>query len=341
MQSFHLSLSKPIINGYLHHAFPLSIMPNHRYFNNWFYSNYIQLFSAKDYSDLACPLNFYLYQDYNNYSLLEIGKINRELVESITDIDRFIVNALNKGYYIITFINDFFIPTRDSYQKKSGTHDILINGYDHFEGTLTASSYINKKFTQFPIKKSNFIDAYTYNNYAFYDYAHEVLLLKPNHTIQYPLNYELIIQLLDDYLSSTNSFRSSFFPTHDKLAFGLDVYKYLINDLVKVQNGSKGGVDIRPLHLVWEHKKVMLARICFFLEKGYINNSEYATDYADIEQSAKYLRLLMFIYSATRSYETITTIVERLHKMQNDEYSILSKLLSELKLTFSHSSGRL
>src|SRR5690554_868598 len=99
-----LPLSHPPILGYLHHAYALSIMSTSESYIPWLHSNYIQLYCAKEFTDLICPLNFHLYQHYQNFPLLEIGALNRTIVDSVANVNiiEFIKNSIDKNYHFLS-----------------------------------------------------------------------------------------------------------------------------------------------------------------------------------------------------------------------------------------------
>src|SRR5690554_4043446 len=111
MDTIELPLSKPPIIGYLHHAYPLSIMSACDNYLPWLHSNYIQLYCYKDFNDSACPLNFYLYQYNDNYPLLDMVSLTRTIVDSICDIEivQFIKNCIDNGYHFIAYVDEFYV----------------------------------------------------------------------------------------------------------------------------------------------------------------------------------------------------------------------------------------
>lgn len=331
MDSIKLSISKPPVYGYLHHAFPLAIMSSHDYFSPWLHSNYIQLYCAKNFEDLACPFNFYLYQDFNNFNLLECSRINREVLLSVTNILDFTINSIKQGYHVLLFLNEFFIPNRRAYNRKDYNHDLLISGYDIDKNIFNVSTYINKRFSEFTITFNEFVDAYTYTNYNCNDYAGIIHLLKNNTKIKYPFNLGQTIESLENYLESKNTFRNSFFPFQDWLAFGLNVYDYLIHELIKLADGNSNRFDIRPIHILWEHKKCMLSRLIYLEENGYVRSCGYYVEYLPIEKTINNLRLLLLKYQTTKQTTIVHTIVVRLKEVQGMEQIILNNLLKELR----------
>lgn len=175
-----ITIHEPKILGYLHHAYPLSVMPDHKDFESWFYSNYIQIFCYREFDGDACPINFYRYHDWSYYPLLDHQKIARQIVTRGMTMIEFIINSINMNYCVYTYVNEYHIPNRTPFQVYDSDHDILIIGYETEKEILHAVSFINGRLSEFEISFAVFNLAFDSVKMSF-EYVSNIRLFKCNH----------------------------------------------------------------------------------------------------------------------------------------------------------------
>ncbi len=329
-----LELNQPPINCYLHHAYPLTVAMSHKDFNSWFFSNYIQLqIDVKYYF-----LNFFTYPICGNsilspiidYKILDLEFIYKT---NINIID-FIKNSLNLGYYVMTYTDEFFIPYRVSYTKKHFRHEIMIYGYDLNNSQFYVIGY-NDTGTYYPtcVSFSEFENSFLNSIKK----TNDLILMKAKDSESYRPSYEFDMEnvrnLLSDYLLSKNtSFNYRTLGNPNDFVYGISIYdqliKYYENILV---NGSEEG-DIRHFHLLYEHKKTMVSRLEYFVEKKYIdnNNTNLITSFYKLENEARNNRNILIKYNITKNKNKLNTLIESLHKMYKDEKKTIEVLLEAI-----------
>ena len=120
-----LPIATPPVIGYLHHAYPLSILANWTAYLPWFYSNYIQLYCPQNLQNLrrnrTLKFNFYRRPDqrFSISPYLKVQFLDRDLIyNSSKDIVPFIVACIDKGYYVQPTVNEWFLSTSPAYQKR-------------------------------------------------------------------------------------------------------------------------------------------------------------------------------------------------------------------------------
>ena len=330
MREKRLQLSVPPVNGYLHHAFPLSIMACNEDYLPWFYSNYIQLYCSKNFDDLACPLNFYIYENFNNFSLLDCQMLTRDIVLSMTDILSFLTGSIDKGYHVSLYVDEYYIPNTKAYKKVHFTHDLLVSGYSKKNKSLFVSTYMNQKYVSTTITFREFLKSFKEVDTERFDYAELIRLFRYNNK-PYPFNVGLTIDYLSDYLRASNHFRCASFPDESHLAFGVAIYHYLKRNLLADADRGIKEIDIRPTHILWEHKLAMKNRIEFLLDNQYIKSHEIYTEYSSIENSTQKIRLALIRYNISGKKDQIHYICNTLDQIMSQERTTLEKLLKELK----------
>ncbi|EPR07708.1 hypothetical protein [Ruminiclostridium papyrosolvens] len=327
-----LELNQPPINCYLHHAYPLTVAMSHKDFNSWFFSNYIQLqINVKYYF-----LNFFTYPICGNSilsPLIDYKILDLEFIyKSNTNIIDFIKSSLNLGYYVMTYTDEFFIPHRVSYMKKHFRHEIMIYGYNldnslfHVIGYNDTGTYYPScvSFSEF---ENSFLNSIKKTN--------DIILMKAKDNTSYRPSYEFDMEnvknLLFDYIFSKNtSFNLRTIGTPNNLVYGISVYDQLIKYYENIlKNDSEEECDIRHFHLLYEHKKTMVSRLEYFVEKKYIDTkNNFINIFYKLENEALNNRNILIKYNITKNKNKINTVIESLHEMYKEEKKTIEDLLT-------------
>lgn len=325
MKEKKLHIGVPPIVGYLHHAYHLSIAKEHPFFYEWFYSNYIQL----KYYPKTRWLNFYcLDLSYKYYPLLDMESINNLTIKTNgIDVIPFVINRIKEGYYVWVFTDEYYDPNRIAYKISHNIHESLIYGYSLNKGCLYTVGFSTQSI-------------YTYTEISFNDFSiafnsvetnAEVKTLKPNIDIEYEFDIVNVKNLINDYVNSENtSIRNRMFgvPSSNTI-YGLNIIKYIKIDFENpIENVTF--YDIRPLHIMWEHKKCMTSRIRYLLEKKQINDNSIYENYKEIEKKILLLRNFQIKFKVTNNENFIKKIINSLDEIYNKEAEILVKLLNSI-----------
>ncbi len=335
MKIYKLPIIIPPIIGYLHHAHPLSIILNYKESHEWFYSNYIQLCCEIGLEGKRIPFNFYGYEaslPEKNYPFLNIEKISKNVIQlTQLDICTFLIKCIDLGYYVRASIDRYYIKTfTKDYKENHKYHEVLLFGFDNDEKTFLAYGYVDGFFKEAKISFHDFSQAFL-NCLSQVAYQNDVYLFKYNGTYQYQFDINLVTELLNDYLCSNNtSKRLSMFKNPLNLAFGIRVYHY-IKQSIEVLFDNKHNYDIRPLHILWEHKKVMIERIKFMEMHGYIRKGKYPISlYYNIEKEVLILRNKLIRYKITEETKILKDILNAIDRITLYEKNAIELLLNEV-----------
>lgn len=322
-----LPVYEPIVKTYLHHAYPLSIFKDDDpRLKKWIYCNYLQLYyNALDERDPK--LNFYLpygvVYEYGDHPLIKTKTFSKKLVQ--VDIIDFIKNCLNYGYYIVTFIDEFYLEYSLKHMKIHHIHDISIHGYNEYTSMLQITIYDKKgSYNSIEISFTDFIESYEVTlkvkeKYSFYD---KIMLFTPNSSFNYEFDIELFYQLMSDFYNSANtSNRFSMINCRNNFLYGLDTYNILLDQI-----DSK--VDLRAFQILWEHKKVIVKALEYIMEQFDLNLIESHYKYKQIENDSLILRNLLIKFSISGNEGTRTKAKSKMESILISEKLVLSDLLS-------------
>ncbi|OKP94770.1 hypothetical protein [Paenibacillus sp. P32E] len=333
--SIQLPLGDSPINGYQHHAFPLLISSLHPDFFQWFNCNYIQIYCNKD-IESGLNFNFYDFPSLKSKSpFLGEMYIPKSLIERYVNPIKFLIDSLENNHYIVTFVDEFYIPERVAYQKYHYIHDILIYGYDNTRKIFNVAGYNNKRVLgTSEVEFLNFEKAF-YSTLATGDLAKwadgmHLLQLKPENSYNFDL--EIFIEFIEDYLSSSDtSYRLRMYENNNnKFIYGMDTYNSIIKYLMNIEDE----IDIRFFHIFYEHKKCMFSRIRFLIDElGIHFNPLILEEYFDIERNALISRNLSLKYEIIRQEQVISKIIQIIREIKCKEDHALNLLVNDLKNT--------
>ncbi|WP_127531628.1 hypothetical protein [Paenibacillus kobensis] len=324
-----LPVHQPLVHGYLHHAYPLSLFSaDDQRLKNWAFSNYLQLYFNNDPTERDPKLNFYLpyncISQYTTHPLFTVNRITKQLVEG--SILNFIRAAIEQEFYVYTFVDEYYLSYSSNYERENYVHDIFINGYDEEYEQLTVSAFDNSKiFKTFNVPYHEFVTAYNATltipeeeKFSFFD---EINLFKENEHYNYRFDIELVYMLLSDYLHGRNtSRRHIMMGNQTQFSFGTSTYSILFEML-------ENKIDSRAFHIFWEHKKCVA--LCLEeLEKQYaLNLQTEIQTYKTIESDAFILRNWLLKFQFTGNQELIANIRIKLEMIKDLEIKCLSRVV--------------
>lgn len=330
-----LQVVQPPVISYLHHAYPLTAAQTHEDFFAWFYSNYIQL----EYDVNCSRLNFFtnvvcgnsIYIPILDYRILDLEFLSVSHIDTIS----FIVDSINMGYYVTTYLDEYYIPERFSYKKFHFRHDIMIFGYDLDKRIFKIIGFNDKQqYTTSCLSFSEFEDSYANS----IDKRNDVILFKAKDSSSYEPSFSFdivnVINLLEDYyFSRDTSERLRIYNNPKKdFIYGMSVYNELKKYYKAIIEKDDKELNIIHLHLLWEHKKCMVSRIKYLISNSYISNNDILDEYISLENSALSLRNILIKYFVIKDKKYLERIIAGLGKMQSTEEGLISSLIEQLKL---------
>ncbi|ETT65448.1 hypothetical protein C173_20511 [Paenibacillus sp. FSL R7-277] len=326
-----LPLGESPIIGYQHHAYPLSISSLHPSFYDWFYCNYIQLYCNNDTPQFN--LNFYEFSRLNPKSpLLEEMYLPKTFIFKYADPMRFLIDSISNDHYIVTFVDEFYIPNRSAYRKFHNVHDILLYGFDETKGVLDVAGFNAKMqygYSQVNLRdfEQAFIDIKTSDGYLV-RWANGMHLFQVKFEKSFHFNLKITIELMQDYLLSRNtSIRFRMYDDPSENIYGVDVYDSVVQYLRK----STDELDIRPLHIIYEHKKCMVSRLKYLLDTSTLDIPEYLiNEYCKIEQDALKARNIGLKYQMNKNPVVLEHIVNVIEEVREREIRTLSEVIQLL-----------
>lgn len=338
-----LPIHKPLIRGYLHHAYQLSVLGMQDRVKPWIFMNFIQLVTDKH--NFNYPVQFYMpdEQGYNwgvlspcfDYQILNRNFVLRYHLKFI-DIVR---DSIRDGKYVYAYINEKYIPgTWCEENNYNFNHMIMISGINEEVQRAYFWGYDkHRNFTERSIDYEQLQQAYVDNKYDFQRTESRMFLFKIREDPGLNLSFELppvIEQLIA--LRESRQMANNFYDFHAQFEFiyGLDVYQRVIHILKSVLDGNGRNIMrslMIPLHVLMEHKQVMVERLKY-IESCYpqLSLDLFITDFNGLSTSFESLRNQILKYEVSENPAIVAQMIDKVQEVQDKEYDLLGKLIETL-----------
>ena len=339
----------PPIYYSLYAAVRLSILLAYPHTHEWFYSNFIQLHfedhlslnpKSTDHGLNIFPIEYMKSWYYAGATLFLQEKL---IDDKIMAIDRktlipLMINWIEKGFYVISRVDVSKLPGTKYYRDKPLAHTVVFYGYDlqkkifkHFDfneqGNLVI---IEVKFDDyqaafFSEQLLDLLKAKRMNS------KFHISLCNVKSSVKYQLDKECIKSLLHDYRYSVNTTkRYNLFIPEAKGVYGMSVYDAMIKfteaSVQKIQE-----IDFRAFHALYEHKKVMVARLKHLEKLGVIDLSLQLSDkFSRIEELTSQLRTKVLRYLVVKDYELVNEIKASLKYICDQEIPVIDEIIAGL-----------
>lgn len=317
---------KNILNGRIGIKYSLG----NRQLNAWNSMNYLQLcFDVNDHYGkrwidyFTYPRKNYenLYGTYSHFFDVEYCKYD-EICEVYNSLSRFVEYSIDRGYYILIRLDEFYVKNRFDYNKKHYEHDNLIYGYDNNGFYILG---YNQKVVASMLSRYEFEKAgCTYKNIIRYRLA-----INENE-FKFDLG-EFLILLKEFIEGKDSSKRYCNLITSTKKIYGLDV---LANFFLDENAFQLFVTDRRIAYLLNEHCNIMAFRLRYMIEQGYIKRNEdiekLEIKVKDMSRRAKNTLFLILKYNVTQ--KGVGVIRDSIKALYNDEknfYTTLYGVLTE------------
>lgn len=337
-----LSWDKPVIDSYGHIAHILSVVMHNEGYESWLYNNFTQLqissscnyknifldYFAPRYPWMLCP---WLHATNISTEDFEIYGFN---------IIQFLTMHLNQNHYLCLTID--MAAIKAYHNNNHSHHALLVYGYDDAEKVFyCADNFQRGYYASAQISFSEMEEAHRNTVlYQIYDITQGIWIWKPVVCKEYSFNLDQLKRELTDYLIARNSTRNHSFYQNNwdyPLVYGLDIYHVLI-DFVQLHIEEPGIGDRRPFYVLKEHKKIMLRRIIYLYQSGYLDNASACyVEYKKLFELCSIVNGLWqkaIAISSRSNHEAVKAILGRiqqnLHQIKECERAAVQHLLENL-----------
>lgn len=338
-----LPVAYPSITSWPWHAILFSILETREETKPWIYSNYINLVGGMD--DVVTSFDFSPNViDYAICPWINAQLFSREyLSKNHKNIKQFFIDAIDSGAYIFTIINTQY-AFRNIIGENIGKyiHETMIYGYDVEKGKFNIADFTYRgKYSFEEVDMDCVVKGYLDVNVEEDYIAHRregVFLLKFNERAKYKFDLVLVKYNLKNYINGkgldcttrTVITDNSFMNTGLEEKTGISSYDLLFHYLTLVGAGSRA-IDKRIPHVIFDHKELMLKRLLFMIDEGFIENDENIiykmTKIRDLAMQNRNLLLKSMVASVPIKSDDIINKYMTLRDMEMDLYDLVLQQL--------------
>ena len=265
---------------------------------------------------------------------LDIQSVQRRRVEREGRLSQFLTTCIDAEWYVRLYADELYIPERAAYRQSYMPHKLLVFGYgdDYFDilGFLPDGKFAASRIGI--VDMENALDSArlradviaieegsrdsSLGNFgriwlARYDRSHPCSFSRP-----------AFIAQLGDYLSS-----------HAETTWegaGVNVYECFLRRL-RYSLRHPEFSDMVSAHILWEHKKCMLARMRFLQRRRPIDARSCLLEaYREVVEHSHTLRMMVLRFSMRRDPAIIERAIERTGRMAELERPLLQDLAGML-----------
>lgn len=127
-------------------------------------------------------------------------------------------------------------------------------------------------------------------------------------------------------MKCTNSYEFMYAYKDQIKVSGIQIF-----DRVLEQMNNTGGIDLRVLHLFYEHLMVMEWRVEYLIKKGYVTEQQInLSKFSSLKEKALVLRNLAIKYNISRKEKEQIKVKKGLHELKEQEQIEFGRLLKAL-----------
>lgn len=321
---------EPEIRNYQYRAFLEVTLANHKDYETWLYSNYIQTVFWENAIDT-------IHYDFEGPTilgaceLLDYKKIDNPYKNKIFHSS--IEEAIKKNGTVYLFVDEYYIPNRKSYEKNHYVHDALIVSYDEIKRVYSILGYDETyHFKKVSVTYDDVEKAFVNNQ------NRDKLYILAARDRKYELDLKKMRAMLIDFVKGYDSrkhwemyvdfdnadFDKQFYDVrrNSMATYGIKTYVKYKEYLLNCMNSNMKN-DFRISYTIFEHCKIMRKRIEFLIRKEVINcDMKYVLEGAiEIENDAiAILNLSMksiFLEDRSKIYKKMINKIDGLEKKEN------------------------
>lgn len=359
-----LPVTYPPLTTYPGYANALSIFCSHEEAYDWMYSHYLQIYVTQIIINSEDKENAYptagfapsFFGDYDNRRLtnticdglfldrekcpfLNIFEIPNELIMSYdSSYVSFFKRCIDQSMYI--YAHTDVAKIKEYKLEEEYDHPIFIYGYNDDEKVFYFADFLDNyfKYTFTKCSYDEIENAFQNVKNTFLPMVKSVAAAQfvENGSFQFEMSY--IQDTISEYINPDKKqaekfakYASSYFSPikwKAKVHIGSDVYEFLSDFMNISLDLNIGYIDRRLYTSMCDHKEMMLKRIEYFLQKGYLglDKAPLLNEYTKIRDAFINIRNLILKYNIKKDSAELNLVHKLLHETKSNELNLLSKI---------------
>lgn len=339
---------------------PLCILSTVQGYRNWMNTNYMMPIACMKGDDMF----EYVIADGARYgwlsqmppALMRFSFVGDNILKDVRDIIEVLVESIDMQQYCVLFLDNYYLPCEESFQKVHYVHEVLIYGYDigtHIFQIITYGRKIHKAEIAFNDLKNGFEAAFEYikdtdgwDKYMLMQYS----LI--NHKRDYPYYKKEFLGKLRLYkegnLPEKVYFERYLYQNYEEgdCFYGLKANEAFLIKMKRVREMFSEGDDetkydifrqYGPIHTYVEFHKALLKRLTYYnslCPRGIVTNKvlKKYIEIVNLIEVIRFLYIKLQIYSNQKYNEEkiiriLNAIIEKLEVIIFLETKVMNEIL--------------
>lgn len=292
-------------NHILGYAFPLCIALSEENLLGWYYENYIGIYGYI-YNDveIVADISDALTYEHIETRLMSNMFLDIKLAKLIKNIIKDLEERIANKYYIVVFLDEYYIDDRYFTNRNHFVHEFLIYGYDKNRKIFKAVAFDKSmSFTSIEIDYDQFSKAYNegiryskLRNNPDIDCRYLMYFQIYNHKMKYKFSIKNFYEKLYRYYTCKFNSNEIYFAKEiyfrklnylnkldnlDSLKYGIDTYDIFIDYLKKLIDILKSSPEnfinylddrYKLFHLFYQHKMGLYKRFMYIKNNFEVSN---------------------------------------------------------------------
>jgi hypothetical protein len=351
----------PPVTTFTAYAAELAILFNYEKTYDWLYSHYLQVYVLdiinRYENDNGVPFIACFFGDFDNRRLahtindfvflrrevcpyLDIFEVPNDLIDTSGETAvEFFKRSIDHDLYLYSYLDVSHIK-QYGIDTQYG-HEVFIYGYDDEKKVFHFADFPIDDSSRYSFSTCSYEEierAYLGIEHHMFPLAKSVGLIRYTDLSPYTFNPEYVRDTVREYIypdkeraERFNSYTVSYYENVDwktKTYIGSDVYEYLSNVMEFDLSRGKDFIDHRLFHAMYDHKNIMLKRLAYFLQKGYLSGdkTELAEEYKSVRDQMMAVRNQVIKFNMQKNRKSIDKIKRMLGETKDRELLLLKRI---------------
>ena len=308
------------------YSFIMGILQSYDNFKQHIWNTFLNLQSCteKSMKELKITFTDSLWGDMWNSGMAELNLFHFSNFDRKT-LKNFLTERLDSDAYLLFYsVDEYYLSYSEKYRKQHYYHDLYIYGYE--DDYFFVLAYADNKLEKLKVKSSEIIDCVLKTKM---DSITDFCSFRLSKAANIVIDPGHIADVLEDYLLSQNH------TEEQGKVYGMEVWRYVRNSVssyAKRNIYDSSTFDLRVFRIIWEHKKIMKARIEYLCE-DFNFEERILSELNEIESRAYLAFRLAIKYSvdARHSSECLVKILQIYEELEEKERAIYPEIIKELR----------
>ena len=324
MSAKQLYTRDPVVNFNTTYATLFSILSEELW--PWIFNNFIQLRFAFDWGILVFDNQHLLLK---NCPGIDFYNLSKDIITlKWPKVGDLVIDLINNNYYVVMFLDWYYLSNASSFfHKIHMPHEVFIYGYDQDKDEIyLADNFSEGKFMHTTCTFEELEAGHNLMGQGSI-YWPQIKYLKRMEKVNCNFDMELVTNGINDYLCS----KRSVFCVENQVAYGLNALDVVLQK-VRDSRNNLINIDIRPLHLLFEHKLLMEKRFSYIEDQKLLSNAHSIKDrFVEIKNTFLMMRNMAVKYNVSKNVTTADRIIELFENSVNKEIALLTEVLHNTK----------